>query len=229
MVVGGVIGAIVNAYNSLLAGIPSQYSDLVVVFVFALLIVIYSIFTWKFYRFLSKKDLISLNLIKYNHLKHPFLNKLWAIILYLIEYIIILPFLIFFWFGVLALLILVLSENLAINQVIIVSAAMVAAIRMLSYYEEDLSRDLAKMFPFTILAIFILNPNFFSLERILTNLVKIPEFVGSILFFLILIVVIEVILRIIDVIRNAFTSGREGKQEKEIIMYHPEPSELVKS
>lgn len=207
-----IILSFVGAYNLLIASVPTQYSGLINIFVFALLLSLYSIFTWKFYRFLSKKDLIELNLFEYNRLTHPFLKKLLAIALYLIEYIIILPFLIFFWFGILALLILILSESLSIHQVIVVSAAMIAAIRMLSYYEEDLSRDLAKMFPFTILAIFILNPNFFSLERILTNLIALPELVGSIFYFLILIIGLEVILRIIDVIRNLAISRRGEKK-----------------
>lgn len=204
-----VIASILDGYNNLIGIFPSRHSELGIVFVFALLISLYSIFTWKFYKFLSQKDLISLNLIQYNHFKHPFLHKLWAVVLYTIEYIILLPFLIFFWFGVLALLILVLSENLQINQVIIIAAAMVAAIRILSYYEEDLAKDVAKIFPFTILAIFILNPNFFSLERILTNLVRVPEFVKIIFSFLILIIAIELVLRIIDIIVNAFTSSEK--------------------
>lgn len=214
MAVLGVIGSVIEIYNSLIASVPQQYSDLVIVFIFALLIAIYSIFTWKFYRFLSKKDLIELNLFQYNHLSHPFFRKSLAIILYFIEYIIILPFLIFFWFAVLALVILVLSETLTINKVIIISAAMVAAIRFLAYYEEDLSKDLAKMFPFTILAIFIVNPEFFSVERILNNLVKIPELIQSIFYFLLLIITIEIVLRFLDTMKEAITSKNTNLEDK---------------
>ncbi len=116
----------------------------------------------------------------------------------MIEYIIIMPALIFFWFSILALIILILSENLGIGQVLMVSAAMVATIRILSYYEEDLSRDIAKIFPFTILAIFILNPQLFSIERITTNLALVPDLFVKIIYFLILIVAIELLLRVLD-------------------------------
>jgi len=200
----------VKGYSELFLTLPEEYFALVNVFIFAVLISLYAVFTWKFYRLLSKKDIISLNLSQYNRLEHPLLKKLFETLLYLIEYVIIMPALIFFWFGILALIILVLSESLDIGQVIIVSAAMVAAIRILAYYEEDLSKDMAKMFPFTILAIFILSPEFFSLERIANNLTLIPELFVKIIYFLFLIVTIEFILRILDLgIRFAFSRKNE--------------------
>ncbi|MCH7568778.1 MAG: hypothetical protein IIA87_05130 [Nanoarchaeota archaeon] len=207
---------LITGYKDITQTVPTEYSSLINLFIFAILIALYAIFTWKFYRYLSKKDLIELNLQQYNRTTHPFLNKLFAMFLYLIEYIIILPFLIFFWFAVLALLILVLSEELVINQVIIVSAAIVAAIRMLAYYEEDLSKDLAKIFPFTVLVIFILSPGFFSLERIISNLSQIPTLLTSILYFLIFIIVLELILRTADTLINLARSDR-GEIVTEVI------------
>lgn len=201
------VGGLSSGYHELTQSLPVEYSSLLNVFIFAILIALYSLFTWKFYRSLSKKDLLNLNLAQYNRTIHPFTNKFFAIILYLIEYIVILPFLIFFWFAVLSFIILILSEELMASQVIIVSAAMVGAIRILSYYEEDLSKDLAKIFPFTILAIFIVSPSFFSLERIISNLIEIPLFFKSIILFLALIIIIEIILRVIDMIINLFRSG----------------------
>ncbi len=200
----------VKGYSELFLTLPEEYFALVNVFIFAVLIALYAVFTWKFYRLLSKKDILSLNLSQYNRLEHPLLKKLLETSLYLIEYVIIMPALIFFWFGILALIILVLSESLDIGQVIIVSAAMVAAIRILAYYEEDLSKDMAKMFPFTILAIFILSPEFFSLERVVDNLTLIPELFVKVMYFLVLIVAIEFILRILDLgIRFAFSRKEE--------------------
>ena len=207
------LSGFVDGYSDLFTVLPEEYFSLVNVFIFAVLISLYAVFTWKFYRLLSKKDILSLNLSQYNNVGHPLLKKLVAISLYLIEYIIIMPALIFFWFGILALIILLLSQSLEIGQVIIVSAAMVAAIRILAYYEEDLSKDMAKMFPFTILAIFILSPEFFSLERVANNLTLIPELFTKIMYFLVLIVAIEFLLRLLDLgIRFAFS--RKGEPEE---------------
>jgi|TARA_Y100000310_G_scaffold343370_1_gene450663 hypothetical protein len=204
----GFVSTLSGAYNSVLGSIPGQYSSLVNVLMFAVLITAYAIFTWKFYRYISKKDLISLNLSQYNRFELGFLKKLWATILYVVEYVIVLPFLIFFWFGVLALLILVLSSELAVSEVLVVSAAMVAAIRMLAYYEEDLAKDIAKMFPFTILAIFILSPGFFTIERLLGNLAQIPQLTLDILYFLVFIIVLELILRVLDLVRSLFVRDK---------------------
>lgn len=202
-----------EGYTNLVSGLSPEYFNLLNVFIFAILIALYSMFTWRFYRYLSKKDLINLNLQQYNKTNHPFWTKIVASLLYLLEYIVILPVLIFFWFAVLALIILILSENLAAIQIITLSAAMVAAIRMLSYYEEDLSKDLAKIFPFTFLAIFIINPGFFSLERVLSNLAEIPSFLSSIVLFLVLIIVVEIVLRFSEVVIDLFKSEKENKIE----------------
>ena len=43
-------------YNELTGSLSFQYSSLLNVFIFAILIAIYSVFTFKFYRYLSKKD-----------------------------------------------------------------------------------------------------------------------------------------------------------------------------
>ncbi len=188
-------------YNQLISFIPETYRPIVTLLIFALLISIYAIFTWHFYRNISKKDLISLNLKRYNHTTHPAVNKLFASLLNILEYVIILPFLIFFWFAILALIILILASEQSADQIIIVAAAVVAAVRILSYYSEDLAKDLAKMFPFTILTIFLLSPNFFSVDRILSFWTELPAFT-DILYYLIFIIILELILRVFDTFVN---------------------------
>ena len=91
---------IVAAYNGFVATLPSWVQNFLTLFILVLIIVIYSIFIWKFYRFISKKNILQLNLNKYNKTEHPFLTKILAATFYFLEYIIILPFLIFFWFAV---------------------------------------------------------------------------------------------------------------------------------
>jgi hypothetical protein len=206
---------IVRLYKDILSSIPPHISDVVNASILLILIILYSIFTWKFYRSLSKKDIIKLNLSKYNTLKHPFFYKLVAAMFYFVEYIILMPVLIFFWFAILSLVILVLSNELVINQVLMVSAAMVAGVRILSYYEEDLSKDLAKMFPFTMLAIFILNPSFFSVDRVVSNIGEIGNLMTSIFYFLILIISLEILLRIIDLIIGVSIKGKEFVEANE--------------
>lgn len=202
-----------SGYESLINTLPTEYASLMNLLIFSILISLYAIFTWKFYRSLSKKDLLELDLSRYNRSTHPFIKKVIASFLYLIEYIIILPFLIFFWLSVLAIIILILSQEQTAQQILLVSASIVAAIRILAYYQEELSRDLAKMFPFTILTIFLLTPNFFSFPRIVEGLFQVKDFLSSLVFFLAFIIFLELILRTIDTISNLF----HGKDEDETL------------
>ena len=218
----GILGVIQNSsiegYKNLTNLLPPAYAPIITLLIFSVLISLYAIFTWKFYRSLSKKDLIQLNLGRYNYSSHPFLKKFFATILYLTEYIIILPFLIFFWLATLALIILVLSEQQNAKHILTISAAIVAAIRILSYYQEDLSKDLAKLFPFTILSIFILTPDFFDFPRIIESLSQMKEFLSSTIYFLIFIVLVEIVLRFLDVIfklmRNDDSTETEENPEE---------------
>tara|TARA_Y100000034_G_scaffold54708_1_gene67012 strand:+ start:17760 stop:18410 length:651 start_codon:yes stop_codon:yes gene_type:complete len=193
-----------ETYNSFISTLPFFAQKFINLFLIVLLIVIYSIFIWKFYRFIAKKNIIELSLNKYNKAEHPLLAKLLAGIFYFIEYILILPFLIFFWFSIFTIFLIFLTENLAIENLLIISAIIIASIRMVSYYNEDLSRDLAKLLPFTLLAISIINPKFFDINRIFNNFSEILGFFNEIIIYLAFIIILEIILRFFDFIFSLF-------------------------
>jgi len=71
-----------------------------VIFIFGM--VIYSVFIFNFYRFLAKIDVFDLNLSKHNTTEPSVLSNVFAILLYGLEYLILLPAFIFFWFVTLA-------------------------------------------------------------------------------------------------------------------------------
>ncbi len=167
-----------------------------------ILIAIYAIFIFYFYRFLAKKNLIELNLNKYNKYEKGTVFKLIAIILYVIEYVIILPIMTFFWFTVLAILIFLLSEELTLELVLLISAALIASVRVTSYISENLSQDLAKMLPFTLLGVALTKPIFFDITSHLSRIQEIPTLFGEILIYLIFIIIVELIMRVYDLIKN---------------------------
>lgn len=215
-VINGFGAGILEAYNSFLLVLPTWAQTFINLFLLVLLVVIYAVFVWKFYRFVSKKNIIELNLKKYSRAEHPVLAKLVAGGLYFIEYIIILPFLIFFWFAVFTLFLIFLTENLEVSTLLLISAVIIAAIRMTSYYSEDLSKEIAKLLPFMLLAISLLSPNFFNLERIFSHFSELPNFFGNIAYYLIFIIGLEVILRFFDFIFSLFGVGEEVVKEKKV-------------
>jgi hypothetical protein len=207
---------LIEVHRDFINFLPKYVGDFFNLFILVLLIVLYALFVWKFYRFVAKKNIIELNLNKYNRSEHPILVKVLAVIFYFIEYIILLPFLIFFWFSIFTLFLIFLSESLEVINLLVISATIIAAIRMTSYYKEALAKDLAKLLPFTLLAISILNPNFFNIERILGHLSEIPGLFSEIIIFLVFIIILEMILRFFDFIFSLFNIEEAEEKTKKI-------------
>jgi len=178
-------------YNSFIVTLPGWAQNFLSFFLFALLIVIYSLFIWKFYRWIAKKDILELNLNKYNKFGHPFFAKMLAGIFYFIEYIIILPFVIFIWFGIFSIFLILLTENLEVHSILLISAVIIAAIRMTAYYSKDLSKDVAKLLPFTLLAVSLINPDFFDVGRVLSQFNQIPSLLNQIIYYLLFLIALE--------------------------------------
>ena len=133
----------VETYNNIVSQIPPEYGIFIGIGIYTVLIAIYSIFVWKFYRFLAKRDVIQLNLSQYNWTEHPTWNKVLASALFFLEYIVIMPVLVFLWFALLSVFLLILSREQTVQNILLISAGIVAATRMTSYFSEDLSKDLA--------------------------------------------------------------------------------------
>lgn len=183
---------LINNYSSFIQTMNQTLPSLGEIFnlMFLVLIVfIYAIFIWKVCNIISKRDFLELDLKKYSS------KKLFEGTLYLIEYIFLGPFFIFLWFSAFALFLVFLNESQTISQLLLLSAVIVGVIRMTAYFNEDLSKDLAKLFPFTILSISMTRANFFSIQRILTQFQGISMFFKNILWYLLFIFALELILR----------------------------------
>ena len=82
----------------------------------------------------------------------------------------------------------------------------IAASRVSAYYNEDLSRDVAKLIPLSLLGLFLVDSTYFSLEDTLAKFFSVPSFVHVILQSLIFLVVLEFIVQVIDRIRSRVSS-----------------------
>lgn len=184
---------------------------------FTILMVGYSVFVYFFYRFLAKKNIIHLNLNQYNRYSNPAIMKFFAALFYIIEYIILLPIMTFFWFGVLAIFLLILSDGMSTSAVLLVSAALVAAVRATAHMSEDLSKDLAKMLPFTLLSISITTAaGFFNVPNLTSRISEIPTLFDNIPYYLFFIVAVELIMRIGGFIFSAFGLAKAVNAESAI-------------
>lgn len=177
---------------------------------FVLGMVIYALFIFKFYRFLAKKDLFSLNLNdKYNKAREGFFSRILKGIFYVIEYLLVFPLFTFFWFAVLTVLMSLLTREQTVNNILLVSIAVVGAVRVTAYYSEDLSRDLAKMLPFALLGVFLVDISYFSLNESFVILEQIPGHLTTLVYYLAFAILIEFIMRIFSLFRKKDPSSDE--------------------
>lgn len=159
-------------------------------------VIVYSMFIFKFYKFLARKDIFKLDLKRYNKTSFAFLKKIISVIFYLIEYILLFPIFVFFWFTIMVVLFSFLAKNQPANNILLVSIAVVGAVRFTAYYHEDLSKDLAKMLPFALLGIFLIDISYFKFSESLTVIQQIPSQWHTMLYYLLFIILLEFVLRI---------------------------------
>ena len=199
--------------NSLMSG----ENFLMTIGFFTLIIVIYSFFVFMFYRLLAKKNFVELNLNKYNRYQNPAVVKFFAALFYIIEYIILLPIVTSFWFAGLAILTLVLSDGIGVATVLMISAALVSAVRVISFISEDLARDLAKMLPFSLLSISITTAGFFGTTNIANSISEVPNLITDLPYYLLFIVGVELVMRILHFIFSLLRITKQLEAEKAVI------------
>jgi len=217
---GGVLAnltaEVTESYNALLSMLPPTVQTFVSLFFLVLIVVLYTVFIWKFYIFVATKNIFGLNLNKYNRSNNPLTTKIIAGLLYFIEYIVVLPFIIFFWFGIFTLFMIIMTENLTVANLLIISTVIISAIRIASYYKEELARDIAKLIPFTLLGISLINPNFFNMERIIGQIDQLSVFFSDILLYLVFIIILEIVLRFFDFLISLFQLESIPKIEEKV-------------
>jgi hypothetical protein len=211
-VVSEFISRLIIIYSIFVSTLPAPLDTFVNLFLLVVLIVAYSIIIWYTYRFIARKDIIGLNLNQYNRFEHAFLVKTLASFFFIIEYIIILPLLIFFWFALFGFLLSLIVESSDVNLILKLSAVVVASVRMAAYFKEDLAQEIAKLMPFNILAFSLISLNFLSTERLGERLAQIPDFY-LVAQFLLFIIFLEFLLRMFDFIFTLFGLQKPGEEK----------------
>ena len=100
------------------------------------------------------------------------------------------------WYIAFTVLLMALAKEQNFSQILLLSGSIISAIRVIAYFSEDLSRDIAKMFPFTIFTIFLLEPSIIPLAGILQNIDKSSVLSNNSFLYLLFIVSLEMVLRL---------------------------------
>ena len=182
---------------------------------------IYAVFIFKFYRFLATRDMFELDFSKYEASRFKFVRTVLHFVFYVLRYLILFPVFAFFWFAVLTIILAFLSKEQVFTDVLLVALATVGAIRITSYYSEDLSRDLAKILPFAVLAIFLIDVSFFEIGESLDILKQANDNRETILYYLLFLIAVEFALRVVMAVVTVVAAARSS------VMQEPAPAEEV--
>lgn len=171
--------------------------------IFVIGMVVYSVFIFKFYKFIATRDIFKLNLAEYSRSRWEGIKEVIVFLFYILEHLIIFPLFTFFWFFILSLFLIFLSKNQPVNVLFLFSMAIVATTRIAAYYNEELAKDIAKTLPLTLLGIFLVTGlSYFSLDSALSAIESIPLMWKTIIYYLFFIVSLEIVLRILLFIYN---------------------------
>ena len=180
-------------------------------------IAVYSGFVFMFYRVLAKKDLLTLDLSKYADDFGGKVKKYLRSVLFVIQYVVIVPVLIAFWTLVLAVILTLLSDSTDHARNALIATSVVGAVRILAYWTEDLSRDVAKMLPFAVLGVYLVSSTSVQWNEFRELLESLPELAKSFFSSLVLLAILETLLRIVSTLSRIRTKRwRRKKMQKEI-------------
>jgi len=197
----------------------SEDSKLFPFLLFIVGIAIYSLFVWYFYRFISKRDFLpkSFYPASIGDMTKP---KLLA--LYSVAYVVIFPIVTFVWFIVLAFFVFLISKEMPFEIALFVSMAIIAVVRILSYYREAASSEIAKMIPYAILSFFLTSatvyadPHFFTEKQLSLIPVKFMEGIGGIMSAMAVVTIFEFIFRIAFIVKRRFLPVHEKILEDDV-------------
>jgi len=191
-----------TVYDSIVNIFPNNFKMFPLLAILSLGIAIYSAVVWMFYKILAKKNILKLDLDQYNNSENATIKKIAEVLLYIAEFLLITPVLITLWFIVFTALLLLLAKDQSIPIILLISTSFIAAIRLCAYFNEDLSNDLAKMFPFTLLGIAILTPDFFDFGGTIARATELGKLLVPAIYNIIFIFAVEIIARIISLFNS---------------------------
>lgn len=162
--------------------------------IYVIAMVIYAVIIYKFYRMLAKKEMFKIKIDKPDHDILKILASIWEFVLFILHSIVVFPIVTSLWFIVLGGFLMFLSKSSDVGQILLITMTLIASSRITSYFNEDLAKDLAKLIPFALLGIFIVDPTYFSLSATFDKFMSLPNFLPALLQYFITVIMMEFLL-----------------------------------
>lgn len=119
-------------------------------------IAVYTALVFTFYQSLSRRKPIHFHLSD---------RKGWrGVIGRFTERVLVFPVASFLYFSVLAVALFVLAKSQTVEQILLLSMAVIVGVRVTVHLSEKMSNDLAKLVPLSLLAVVLVDPGYLTLE-----------------------------------------------------------------
>ncbi len=191
-----------------------SFADVLQWLSYGLALAAYLILIFFFYRFISHRDIFKKKIT----FEHPgivgLMEDLVLSILRLIHYGVLFPIISFLWFFGFAALLFLIVQNQTVHQITLIAIALVTGARLLAYYNEEASQELAKTVPVVILGVALIEPDFFQFELAYERFLALPALSITLLQFIVYLSALELGLRFLYHLKMAVFDDRLGTREK---------------
>ncbi len=130
---------------------------------FAVSVAFFGFVIFNLHRSMSVRNALGIDLSGLRKPGRP-LHVLLYCLAYLAMYGLVFPFLAYIWFWVLVAMLTFLYNTKEPQELLLIGMAVLTAVRVTAYYNEDLSRDISKILPYGLLGIFLVNLGRFDLQ-----------------------------------------------------------------
>ncbi|MCK4901817.1 MAG: hypothetical protein KAS76_00555 [Thermoplasmatales archaeon] len=182
--------------EEILKGNLSGFTSL---FYLIIMIAIYAVIIYHFYRYIARRDCFKPS--ERRHTKT----------IGFLKYTFLFPFVAILFFMGFSLMFVFLTKTNNLEPILTTAFAIIVAIRITAYYTEDLSKDVAKMLPFAILGIFLVDPAYYTIDHAINRINQMPQHANVIIQFILLIILVEWILRVALTIRYTIIPKKEER------------------
>ena len=131
--------------------------------IFAISVAFFGFVIFNLHKSMSVRNVLGIDLSGLRKSGRP-LHILLYCLSYAVMYGVVFPFLSYIWFWVLATMLAFLYNNKEPQELLLIGMAVLTAVRVTAYYNEDLSRDISKILPYGLLGIFLVNLGEFDLQ-----------------------------------------------------------------
>ena len=139
---------------------------------FAVSVAFFGFVIFNLHRSMSVRNALGIDLSGLRRSGRPLFILLYCVA-YVAMYGLVFPFLAYVWFWVLVAMLTFLYNTKEPQELLLIGMAVLTAVRVTAYYNEDLSRDISKILPYGLLGIFLVNLGRFDLWASLSLLERV--------------------------------------------------------